>query len=53
MDNAPASYLFNTENAVAIGSWFSERSDTELLDLIPFFEDIHKADSVYEHLRNR
>ena len=53
VDNAQASYLFTPENAVAIESWFSEQSDTELLDLIPFFEDIHRVDSVFEPLRNR
>ena len=53
IDNAQVSYLFNPENAIAIGSWFSEQSDTELLDLLPFFEDIHKSDSVYKPLANR
>ena len=53
VDNAQASYMFNPENAIAIGSWFSEKSDTELLDLLPFFEDIHKADSVIGPLRAR
>ena len=53
VDNAQASYLFNPENAVAITSWFSERADTELLDLLPFFEDIHRVDSVFKPLSNR
>ena len=40
VDNSPASYLFNPENAVPIDSWFDDPNDTELLDLIPFLEDI-------------
>lgn len=28
-------------------SWFDDKSDTELLDLIPFFERLSKADDIY------
>ena len=45
--------MFTPENAIAIGSWFSEKSDTELLDLIPFLEDIAKDASVYTKLATR
>ncbi len=50
VDNAPASYMFTPENAVAISSWFSDRSDTELLDLIPFFEDVARIGNVFDAL---
>ncbi len=53
VDNAPSSYMFTPENAVAIGSWFSDPTDTELLDLIPFFEQLAKCNSVYESLSAR
>ena len=63
IDNSPASYLFNPENAVPIDtyvccnlflcyllnqqfSWFDDPNDTELLDLIPFLEDISTVDDV-------
>lgn len=46
VDNSPTSYLFHPENAVPIGSWFDDRSDTELLDLIPFLEALTKVDDV-------
>mmetsp|Transcript_3045 Transcript_3045/g.4876 ORF Transcript_3045/g.4876 Transcript_3045/m.4876 type:complete len:239 (+) Transcript_3045:2136-2852(+) len=46
IDNSPASYLFNPENAVPIDSWFDDPNDTELLDLIPFLEDISNVDDV-------
>lgn len=46
IDNSPASYLFHPENALPILSWFDDEHDTELLDLIPFLEDITKVDDV-------
>jgi carboxy-terminal domain RNA polymerase II polypeptide A small phosphatase len=46
IDNSPASYLFHPENALPILSWFDDENDTELLDLIPFLEDIEKVDDV-------
>jgi Dullard-like phosphatase family protein len=46
VDNSPASYLFHPENAVPIDSWFDDENDTELLDLIPFLEDMTKVDNV-------
>ncbi|BFZ15543.1 hypothetical protein BsWGS_18582 [Bradybaena similaris] len=51
IDNSPASYIFHPENAVAVSSWFDEMNDTELLDLIPFFERLEQADNVYNILR--
>jgi len=46
IDNSPASYMFNPENAIAIESWFDDMQDTELFDLIPFMEDLAKVDDV-------
>jgi len=46
IDNSPASYMFHPENAVPIDSWFDDENDTELLDLIPFLEDMTKVDNV-------
>jgi len=46
IDNSPASYMFHPENAVPIDSWFDDETDTELLDLIPFLEDMTKVDNV-------
>ncbi|KAK2151516.1 hypothetical protein LSH36_361g07009 [Paralvinella palmiformis] len=52
VDNSPASYIFHPENAVPVVSWFDDLSDTELLDLIPFFESLATVDSVYTVLKN-
>ncbi|CAI9533398.1 unnamed protein product, partial [Staurois parvus] len=53
IDNSPASYIFHPDNAVPVISWFDDMSDTELLDLIPFFERISKVDDVYSVLKQR
>ncbi|XP_063780450.1 CTD small phosphatase-like protein isoform X2 [Pseudophryne corroboree] len=51
VDNSPASYIFHPENAVPVQSWFDDMSDTELLDLIPFFEGLSKEENVYNMLQ--
>ncbi|XP_030629553.1 CTD (carboxy-terminal domain, RNA polymerase II, polypeptide A) small phosphatase-like b isoform X1 [Chanos chanos] len=52
VDNSPASYIFHPENAVPVQSWFDDMSDTELLDLLPFFEGLSKEEDVYSVLQN-
>jgi len=36
VDNSPFSYLFQPDNAIPITSWFNDKSDRELYDLVPF-----------------
>jgi len=50
IDNSPASYLLQPENAVPIDSWFDDPQDTELLDLIPFLDDLALCDDVRDVL---
>ncbi|XP_016322003.1 carboxy-terminal domain RNA polymerase II polypeptide A small phosphatase 2-like isoform X2 [Sinocyclocheilus anshuiensis] len=50
LDNSPASYIFHPENAVPVLSWFDDLEDTELLHLIPVFEELSQADDVYSRL---
>lgn len=38
---------------VPVASWFDDMSDTELLDLIPFFERLSKVDNVYTVLKQQ
>ncbi|KAK7945112.1 hypothetical protein WMY93_000840 [Mugilogobius chulae] len=52
VDNSPASYIFHPENAVPVQSWFDDINDTELLDLLPFFEGLSKEEEVYGVLQN-
>ncbi|CEP21993.1 PSR1 [Cyberlindnera jadinii] len=42
LDNSPASYIFHPQHAIPISSWFSDAHDNELLDIIPFLEDLSK-----------
>lgn len=46
LDNSPASYLFNPNNAVPVTTWFNDPLDTELTDLIGFLTDLATVDDV-------
>ncbi|MGH0160776.1 UNVERIFIED_CONTAM: hypothetical protein FKN15_065423 [Acipenser sinensis] len=37
---------------VPVQSWFDDITDTELMDLIPFFEGLSKEEDVYSVLQN-
>ncbi|XP_041698338.1 CTD small phosphatase-like protein isoform X2 [Coregonus clupeaformis] len=52
LDNSPASYIFHPENAVPVQSWFDDMSDTELQDLLPFFEGLSREEEVYGVLQD-
>lgn len=53
IDNSPASYAFHPDNAVPVASWFDDMCDTELLDLLPFFERLSRVDDVYHVLKQQ
>ncbi|KAJ3164104.1 hypothetical protein HDU88_005602 [Geranomyces variabilis] len=46
LDNSPASYAFHPQNAIPVSTWMWDPNDTELLDLIPFLEDLKNCDDV-------
>lgn len=52
IDNSPTSYLFHPANAVPITTWFNDIHDTELLDLIPFLNDLATVEDVTKVLDN-
>jgi Dullard-like phosphatase family protein len=43
VDNSPHSYLFNPQNAIPCESWFNDKNDRELLELIPKLEELADA----------
>lgn len=51
LDNSPASYFFHPENAVPCTSWFDDMDNKELLEMIPFFEQLSSSDNIYSLLR--
>lgn len=51
VDNSPASYIFHPENAVPVVSWFDDMENKQLLELIPFFEELSTSDNIYTLLR--
>jgi RNA polymerase II subunit A small phosphatase-like protein len=50
IDNSPASYMFNPENAVPVESWFDDPNDNELVELIPVLEQISRTDDVRDEI---
>lgn len=46
IDNSPASYMFQPGNAVPVTSWFDNSYDTELIDMLPFLEELATVDDV-------
>lgn len=46
----PSQHLLVASFQVPVQSWFDDMTDTELLDLIPFFEGLSKEEEVYSML---
>ena len=44
LDNNPISYLLNQENGIPIKTWHSDKTDQELIKLIPLFEYLSKKE---------
>ena len=40
IDNSPTSYLFQPENALPSISWYEDKTDNELLTMIPILEKL-------------
>jgi Dullard-like phosphatase family protein len=54
IDNSPFSYLFQQDNAIPITSWFNDKNDRELYDLLPFLnQTIAEADDVSQVIVDR
>ncbi|KAF7635155.1 FCP1 homology domain-containing protein [Meloidogyne graminicola] len=46
LDNSPAAYRNYTQNAIPIKSWFSDPSDTCLLNILPFLDALRLTSDV-------
>ena len=51
IDNSPTSYLFQPFNALPITTWFDDKNDTELYDLLPIISELSKVNDVREYLK--
>lgn len=46
VDNSPFSYMFQPDNAIPITSWFNDKNDRQLYELLPFLDTMIHADDV-------
>ena len=51
VDNSPLSYLLNPENGLPILSWFDDKNDRELSNIIPILDFLAGVHDVREHIK--
>ncbi|KAH0792337.1 NLI interacting factor-like phosphatase family protein [Histomonas meleagridis] len=47
VDNSPTAYLFQPYNAIAISSWFDEKTDNELFSIMNFLKNSYRVRNIY------
>lgn len=53
VDNSPFSYMFQPDNAIPITSWFDDKTDRQLYDLLPFLDTLANIDDVVSVLKRK
>jgi len=46
IDNSPFSYMFQPDNAIPITSWFNDKNDRQLYELLPFLDSLVDLEDV-------
>ena len=46
IDNSPTSYMFQPENGMPILSWYDDKSDNKLLELIPVLKAMSEVPDI-------
>jgi RNA polymerase II subunit A small phosphatase-like protein len=53
IDNSPFSYMFQPDHAIPITSWFNDKQDRQLYELLPFLEQMIPAEDICQVLSKK